>query len=127
MTLPFDSGTIRRDVTTNIGPGIAGHVYHEGGLPMAVFYGFLMGFALRFIDSILITRLNDPVFLGFVAASAFHIIGWSRGSIFTFTFSPLLSYFMMLAYIQILRLPNLGVYKRGALYAADSMPHNRLP
>lgn len=108
-TLPFDVGTIPRGTNTNIGPGIAGHCYHEGGLHMAVFYGFLVGFALRYLDTILLRRCLDPIFMGFVVASAFHIAGWSRGAIFSFTLSPLFAFAIMIVIYTVLRVTGLGV------------------
>ena len=42
QTLPRDTGQWRRGYV-NWGPGIVGHCFHEGGIPMAVFYGLVFG------------------------------------------------------------------------------------
>lgn len=71
------------------GPGIVGHGFHEGGadwgLAMLVFYAFLVGASLRYLDELLIRQSTNPYLLGAFAASAGHIVGWTRGDIGTFT------------------------------------------
>ncbi|MBN2022631.1 MAG: hypothetical protein JW809_07535 [Pirellulales bacterium] len=88
-TLPADSaelyGLRGMDPSLNLGPGIIGHGYHEGGLIMLVFYAILAGLALRFIDEILMRQPDNPYFLGFLAASSGHIVGWARGDIGNFS------------------------------------------
>ncbi|MEM8864296.1 MAG: hypothetical protein AAGF31_01975 [Planctomycetota bacterium] len=67
------------------GPNVIGHGFHEGGLHMLVFYGFLAAVALRFVDEMLVRQSTNPYLLAFVSASSGHILGWTRGDIGTFT------------------------------------------
>lgn len=73
-------------VTDNVswGPNIIGHGFHEGGLHMLAFYGFLAAFCVKFFDAALAAQPDNPYLLGFFAASSGHLIGWARGDIFTF-------------------------------------------
>lgn len=114
MTLAFDSRMIKDGTRTNVGPGIAGHVYHEGGLHIAIFYGALMGCVLSYIDKFLLLRKKDPIWIGFIAASAFHILGWPRGAIFVFTLSPIACFFMAMIFYQITKISGLHMVQRRA-------------
>lgn len=96
LTLPFDSNVLPLTVQTNCGPGIVGHAYHEGSIFMVILYAAFSSILLRFVDELLKRRFMDPLLLGFVGASSFHMIGWSRGDISTFTYWPLLAYLMMI-------------------------------
>lgn len=74
------------------GPGIVGHGYHEGGVHMLVFYAVIVAIALRYADELLVRQSDNPYLLGAFAASAGHIIGWTRGDIGTFTIQILTSF-----------------------------------
>ena len=67
------------------GPGIVGHGFHEGGLHMLVFYGFLLGSFLKFFDSLLVEQPWNPFLLAALCGSSGHILGWVRGDIGVFT------------------------------------------
>ena len=81
-TLPKSTRTATR---ATWGPSIVGHGFHEGGLHMLVFYGVLVGIALRFLDEQLVRQSTNPYLLAMIAAMSGHIIGWTRGDIGTFT------------------------------------------
>ncbi len=96
LTLPFDARIFKDGTKTNAGPGIAGHVANDGGMLLAIPYGILLALALRYLDGIINSRKNDPLVLGFMASSGFHILGWSRGDISSFTIWPVLCFVFLL-------------------------------
>ena len=92
LTLPFDARIFKSGTKTNAGPGIAGHLAQDGGMLLAIPYAILLALGLRYLDGILHARGNDPLVLGFMSASGFHIVGWSRGDISSFTIWPALCF-----------------------------------
>ena len=85
----------------NWGPGIVGHGYHEGGLVMLVFYGFLFGFCLRFFDEVLFRQQDNPYVLAMLGAISGQVIALSRGDIVVFgmlIIGPVLG-ILMLAFV----------------------------
>ncbi len=92
LTLPFDARIFKDGTKTNAGPGIAGHLAQDGGMLLAVPYAMLFSLAIRFLDGLLIARGGDPLVLGFMSSSGFHILGWSRGDISSFTIWPILCF-----------------------------------
>jgi hypothetical protein len=79
--LPRETGIWSRSGYISLGPGIVGHGYHEGGLHMLVFYGFLIGSALRFIDEILATRNDNPFIVGMIASVGGFFFALPRGEL----------------------------------------------
>ena len=96
LTLPFDARIFEDGTKTNAGPGIAGHLANDGGLLLALPYAILLAMGIRYLDGILHARGDDPLVLGFMAASCFHILGWSRGDISSFTIWPLFCFAFLL-------------------------------
>jgi hypothetical protein len=80
-TLPKDIGIWSRFGYVSLGPGIVGHGYHEGGLHMLVFYGFLIGSALRFIDELLATRSDNAFLVGMIASIGGFFFALPRGEL----------------------------------------------
>ena len=80
-TLPREAGIWSRFGYVSLGPGIIGHGYHEGGLHMIVFYGLLIGWALRFIDELLVTRSHNPFIVGMIASVGGFFFALPRGEL----------------------------------------------
>lgn len=99
LTLPFDSGVLAKGTRTNWGTSIVGHGYHEG-VWVLVIYGILLGWALRYLDALLIQQPGNPFFLAFIATSSGHIIGWSRGDIASFTIWPIACFVLMILFLM---------------------------
>ncbi len=81
LTLPFDSGALRKGQRTNWGVGVVGIGYRDGGIPALILYGFLAAFVLRFLDEVLLKNPGNPLLLGFFATASGHVILWPRGVI----------------------------------------------
>jgi hypothetical protein len=80
-TLPRETGMWLRSGYISLGPGVIGHGYHEGGLIMIVFYGFLLGCGLRFIDELLMTRSDNPFLVGMIASVGGFLFALPRGEL----------------------------------------------
>jgi F0F1-type ATP synthase assembly protein I len=81
-TLPRDS---RANTRATWGPGIVGHGYHDGGIPVLIVYGLLGGFLLRTMDEFLLLDPSNPFAIGIFASISTHLIGWTRGDCVTFS------------------------------------------
>jgi hypothetical protein len=79
--LPRDSGLWNRVGYVNLGPGIVGHGYHEGGLLMLVFYGVLIATGLRFIDEMLLRQPNNPYLLATLGSVSGYFFALPRGEL----------------------------------------------
>ena len=77
--LPRDLGVWTRTGYVNWGPGIVGHGYHEGGLVMLIFYGFLFGVLLRYFDNKLLAQPQNPIFLAMLCSMAATFLAMPRG------------------------------------------------
>ena len=78
-TLPKETGMWNRSGYITLGAGMVGHGYHEGGLHMLVFYGFLVGSGLRMFDELLMTRSNNPFIVGLFSSVSGYIFALPRG------------------------------------------------
>ena len=65
----------------NWGPGLVGHVYHEGGMWMAIFYGVLIGYLCRTMDDLVIAAPENLFLLAFMASVFPHLIMFIRGDV----------------------------------------------
>lgn len=84
-TLPIEIGWSGYHGAVNLGPGIIGHGFHEGGLAMLAFYGFLFAAVMKFYDSMLARDPGNPYLMGILGACAGQIIGFARGDIALFS------------------------------------------
>ncbi|TWT83866.1 hypothetical protein CA13_53390 [Planctomycetes bacterium CA13] len=82
-TLPRDLGFWSTGYV-NVGPGIVGHFFHEGGLFFAVFYGWIFGYFLGVFDDLLRYGERHPLVLGLLCTTAGQFVGFSRGDIGVF-------------------------------------------
>ncbi len=85
VTLPVDIGHGRWGSGFSLGPGIIGHGFHEGGLHMLAFYGFLFASMFRFFDELLVRRSDNVFLLGIFCAVSGQIVAFSRGDVGLFT------------------------------------------
>jgi hypothetical protein len=84
-TLPIDIGWSRAHGDVNLGPGIIGHGYHEGGLFFIAFYAFLYASIMRFFDSLLVRDPGNPYLLGMLGSFSAQVVAFSRGDIGLYT------------------------------------------
>jgi hypothetical protein len=71
---------------TTWGTGVAGHAAFEGGLIIAVMFGYLAAFGVRFFDDPLRRQPSNPFLIAMLAAAAMHIVAWPRGDLAVMTF-----------------------------------------
>lgn len=80
ISLPKDTGFARAHYTAvNLGPGVVGHGYHEGGLFFIAFYAMLFASAARFFDLILARDPSNPYTLAALCAASGQIVALVRG------------------------------------------------
>jgi hypothetical protein len=79
--LPRETGMWGRSGYITLGAGIIGHGFHEGGLHMLVFYGFLLGSVLRMFDELLMTRSNNPFIVGLFSSVSGYVFALPRGEL----------------------------------------------
>jgi hypothetical protein len=72
-------------VGKNWGPGIAGQSAYEGGLIVAVMFGYLGAFGARLFVDPLQRQPTNPFLLAMLASAGPHILGWPRGDLSNFT------------------------------------------
>lgn len=85
-TLPFDIGWFQMHPGyVNLGPGVIGHAYQEGGLFFAAFYAFLFASCARFFDALIAKDPTNPYLLGSLGAASGQIIALIRGDIGLFS------------------------------------------
>jgi len=72
--------------TTTWGTGVAGHSAYEGGVIIAIMFGYLAGFGCRMFDDPLRRHPTNPFLIAMVSAAAMHLIAWPRGDLSTMTF-----------------------------------------
>lgn len=85
-TLPKDTGWQRAHRSgANLGPGVVGHGYHEGGLFFVAFYAFCMASIIRWFQTMLERDPTNPYLLGAFGACSGQLIAWVRGDIGLFT------------------------------------------
>jgi hypothetical protein len=100
----------------NISMGIVGHMFHEGGYHMMLFYGLLIGMCMRFADELLIRQPDNPFLLGAFAAASGNIIGLARGDFALF----LLLILGSVACSLILRLITRIIFGYSVIYPSDA-------
>jgi hypothetical protein len=83
--------------TTTWGTGVAGHSAYEGGLIVAVMFGYMAAFGIRFFDDPLLRQPTNPFLIAMLAAAAMHIIAWPRGDLAVMTFEVAECFFFTLA------------------------------
>lgn len=83
-TYPRDAGYWSRGYV-NVGPGIVGQCFHEGGWHILLIYGMIAGISLRFLDQLLIHENSRGLMAALLAASAGPLMGMSRGCIAVFS------------------------------------------
>jgi hypothetical protein len=72
--------------TTTWGTGVAGHAAYEGGLIIALMFGYFAAFGIRFFDDPLLRQPTNPFLIAMLTAAAMHIIAWPRGDLAVMTF-----------------------------------------
>jgi hypothetical protein len=90
-TLPIDVGYVRMHGEINLGPGIIGHCFHEGGYLFVIFYAVLFAAIMRFADALISRDPNNPYLLAMFAGASGHILGFARGDIALFSMLILVS------------------------------------
>lgn len=93
----------------NWGPGIVGHMYHEGGWWMVFIYGPLIGIFFRNIDYAVTNHSDNPFTLALLVPVAGQFIALSRGDIGLFLFQILGAFIYIFFVFWILR--TLGAQK----------------
>jgi hypothetical protein len=83
--------------TTTWGTGVAGHSAYEGGLIVAVMFGYMAAFGIRFFDDPLMRQPTNPFLIAMLAAAAMHIIAWPRGDLAVMTFEVAECFFFTMA------------------------------
>jgi hypothetical protein len=77
--------TIVQDIVgyraTSWGCGIAGHAAYEGGLLLAVLFGYFAAFGAKLVDSSLQRQPTNPFLIAILAAASAHILAWPRGDL----------------------------------------------
>jgi len=94
----------------NVGPGIVGQSWADGGFLFVVFYAVLFGLLIRAFDE-LVHREQDKLLATLPAAAALgQVIGIPRGGVatmtFVFIFTTITTYLVVLAIGWILRFPH---------------------
>jgi hypothetical protein len=75
---------ITRDVvraTTNWGTSVAGHAAFEGGMIIAVLFGYMAAFGARMFDNPLRRQPKNPFLIAMLATASAHILAWPRGDV----------------------------------------------
>jgi len=65
----------------NIGPGIVGTAHADGGIPVIIFYGFVIGLGLRLADQFVIETPRRMFLVIPISAAAGDLIGSPRGAV----------------------------------------------
>lgn len=82
LTLPWDVGYNRAHKSqANIGPGVVGHGYHEGGLFFVAFYAWMFASILRWFDTMLARDPSSPYLLAGFCACSGQLVALTRGDI----------------------------------------------
>jgi hypothetical protein len=80
--LPAYLGMVNNDFTGfNLGVNVVGQAYFDGGLYALVIYGLMVGFSLRYFDSLLVRQPGNPILIGCLAAMGAQLLSWPRGCI----------------------------------------------
>ncbi len=69
---------VNRDSLT-LGPGAIGHAAADGGLPVLFLYAIIAGFAIRYIDELILLSADQPLMLLPLVAATGQILGLARG------------------------------------------------
>jgi hypothetical protein len=81
--------TITHDVihrTTSWGTGVAGHAAYEGGIIIAIMFGYLAAFGIRFFVDPLRRQPTNPFLLAMLASASTQLLAWPRGDLSVMTF-----------------------------------------
>lgn len=81
--LPVYLGMMGNYNTTgfNLGINVVGQSYFDGGLYALVVYGLMMGFSLKYFDSLLVRQPGNPLLIGCLSAMGAQLLSWPRGCI----------------------------------------------
>jgi hypothetical protein len=82
---------------TTWGTGVQGHSAYEGGLLLAVMFGYMAAFGVRFFDDPLMRQPTNPFLIAMLSAAAMHIVAWPRGDLAVMTFEVAECFFFTLA------------------------------
>ena len=63
--------------TTTWGTGVAGHAAYEGGIIIAIMFGYLAGFGCRIFDDPLWRQPTNPFLIAMLAAAAMQLIAFA--------------------------------------------------
>ena len=69
----------------NWGPGVIGHGFYDGGIPVLIFYGFLIGGGTLLFDTRLRADPNNPLRLAMLSSISGQVVAFSRGDIGLFS------------------------------------------
>jgi hypothetical protein len=81
--------TITREVQgrrTSWGTGVAGHAAYEGGVIVAMIFGYIAAFGVRFFVDPLNRQPENPFLIGMLAAASSQLLAWTRGDLSVMTF-----------------------------------------
>jgi hypothetical protein len=81
--------------STSWGTGVAGHSAYEGGLIIAVMFGYMAAFGIRFFDDPLSRQPTNPFLIGMLTTATMHIVAWPRGDLAVMTFEVAESFFFV--------------------------------
>lgn len=89
------------------GPTVVGHCFYDGGWPITVLYGLLIGGGFRFLDRRITLDPDNPWQLAMLVAVSGHVIGLSRGDCGTFAVNILWGLFFVggVAKVSLILLP----------------------
>jgi hypothetical protein len=71
---------------TSWGTGVAGHAAYEGGVIIAIMFGYFAAFGLRFFVDPITRQPENPFLIAMLAAASSQLVAWTRGDLSVMTF-----------------------------------------
>jgi hypothetical protein len=71
---------------TSWGTGVAGHAAYEGGLIVAVMFGYFAAFGVRLFVDPLARQPENPFLIAMLACASMQLLAWPRGDLSVMTF-----------------------------------------
>jgi hypothetical protein len=75
--------------STSWGTGVAGHSVYEGGVIVAIIFGYIAAFGVRFFVDPLTRQPENPFLIGMLAAASSQLVAWTRGDLSVMTFETI--------------------------------------
>lgn len=71
---------------TSWGTGVAGHAVYEGGIIVALMFGYFAAFGIRFFVDPLARQPDNPFLIGMLTCASAQLVAWPRGDVSVMTF-----------------------------------------